>query len=242
MLLADLAYSTAAAYYEADPVPIWGGLLQAEPYEMPGQCVALLDNESEPEDWSRNIYHHLKHRAHRGWNHALTKLALQAIKRIPAEKTGLSRPKERPEAIEAVLDALDYLKAGVLIVDVISDVFGMLDPGSPDWVVEGLRPLVSGTKERGIITILSAHTSTMGKGERPLGTSQQEGTADVVLQAREREHIPGLALTLRKYRSHGRYWIQKGTTAKIAFGDQGGGYILDQDPGWSDTPQLPLDI
>jgi hypothetical protein len=241
-LVADLLYATALSHLDTKPVTCWGGLLRADAEHLEGYRAALITNETNEDELARIIKGHCQARGHR-WTSELTRTTLDGIACIEAAETGLHDPKRREQGIEDVLEILTYLEVGLVVIDPLSDVFGLREVTQPDWVVDGLRPLASRLKAAKILTVLCAHTSRLGPGKHPLGSSQQEGVADIQIAASktfEGDLQSGVGLELVKYRADGRYWIKSGSKAALEFGPEGGGYRLLKDPAWSADPPIEI--
>lgn len=176
---------------------------------------------------------------------------LEAKLKLYLESNGLGSP----EAYQIISDRLVYLKPnqlglnlksadyctaaamklkseGVRLVigDTQAAIFSPDDIRSDAWVYNTVMKLQGQLKLDNICTIMLAHHARASEGNsspnKPLGSSQQENQADVVIKATR----SGKDLTLEVRKSRRADWVMPGEKVLLTLPKTGLGYLLKRDP------------
>lgn len=141
---------------------------------------------------------------------------------IQPHRVDLHQPAEWTPASEKLASALHYSHVGLVIGDTLGRIWAPDDINNTTWTQRGFAPFRTACQQHGISGVMLTHTPK-GQGNNkesasgPIGTSFQEGQADVqiIITRTKIDGRPGIELIHRKSRRS--FWIQQGSKVSLQF-------------------------
>jgi hypothetical protein len=212
-LAADLILAVVAEHRRGLAL---GGLFKFDFERLRGINVAIIDAEGSVFRWQTILRQ--KYEREGVSQPDLKKRVIY----IQPHRVGLHNPSKWTAASEDLAKALHYCCVGLVIGDTLGRIWAPDDINNTGWVQRGFAPFRTACQEHGISGAMLTHTPKPQSNNNPtingpIGTSFQEGQADVqiMLSRTKIDGHHGIELTHRKSRRS--FWIQQGSKVRLLF-------------------------
>lgn len=191
-----------------------GGLFRVAHNEGKSTRCAVIDAEGTRVRWESILRRKI---ALEGLDPKL----LGSIRYIRAAEFQLHNPYRREEASRTLAEALAHDERRIVFLDTVAAVWSPGSLNDAEWVFAGLKAFRETAQAHGITCVGLAHTRRKSRDEgrpyTPIGSSQQENQADVVLSA-SRIKNGGLAgVSIAHHKSRRSFWIVQGSSVCLRF-------------------------